>query len=507
LCIIHYHLSIVDYHTYIMGIIKRQSLKNSIVSYLGVLIGAVSVIFIYPIIDPNDLGIIQFTMNVAILFAPLAGFASSLTAIQYYPHFKDEKNKDNGFLFILTSATFLISILFIILVYIYRIPISEWFNKDKQHFLDTLPYILFFTVIIALANLLHAYASLSKRIVVPAILQNLWIKIAQPILVLLFAYGIISFAGIYKGLAVALFIMLVGMVAYIGFLKQLHLKPNFSKLTPQIARQMLGYSGFNLLVSFGGLLAQRVDMILVAPLTEKFSSVAVFNFGFVISEAIDVPRKALAGIAAPVISQSMKSGNIKHVEEIYRKSALLQMIAGVFLLAGIWACADALFDLMPKNGDAYRAGKNVILLLGLSRVVDMATGTNAEIITYSQYYRFNFISLGTMAVLNVTLNFWLVPTIGIVGSALATLISITLVNAWRLVYIYQKIKIHPLDTKMFLVIAIGLVAWLAGHYTPSVFHPILTIFLKGMTVSVVYISGILLFKISDDVTALTRFLK
>jgi O-antigen/teichoic acid export membrane protein len=490
-----------------MGIIKRQSIKNSIVSYLGVLIGAVSVIFIYPIIDTKSLGIIQFSLNTAILFAPLAGFASSLTAIQYYPHFKDERNKDNGFLFILTCATFGLSIVFISLIYLFRQPISGYFGDDKQHFLDTLPYILCFTVIIALSNLYHSYAALSNRIVVPAILQNLWIKIAQPILVLLFAYGIISFAGVYKGLAVALFIMLIGLIAYIGFLKQLHLKPNFSKLTPQFAWQMLGYSGFNILVSLGGLLAQRVDMLLVAPLTKQFGSVSVFNFGFVISEAIDVPRKALAGIAAPMISQSMKNGNIKHVEEIYRKSALLQMVAGVFLLAGIWACADALFDLMPKNGDEYRAGKNVILLLGLSRIVDMATGTNAEIITYSQYYRFNFISLATMAVMNVTLNFWLVPIMGIAGSALATLISITLVNIWRLIYIYQKIKIQPLDSKMLLVIVIGLVAWLAGHYTPSLFHPILTIFLKGMAVSVVYLLGILLFRISDEVSALFAFKK
>jgi O-antigen/teichoic acid export membrane protein len=487
-----------------MGIIKRQSIKNSIVSYLGVLIGAISVIFIYPIIDKNDLGIIQFTLNTAILFAPLAGFASSLTAIQYYPHFKDEKNKDNGFLFILTAATFSLSLIFVSLVYIFRNPFSHYFGNDKQHFLDTIPYILGFTVIIALSNLYHAYASLSNRIVVPAILQNLWIKIAQPTLILLYAYGMLSFAGVYKGLACALFMMLVGLIAYIGFLKQLHLKPNFAKLTPQYARQMLGYSGFNILVSLGGLLAQRVDMLLVAPLTKQFGSVAVFNFGFVISEAIDVPRKALAGIAAPMISESMKNDNIAHVEEIYRKSALLQMIAGVYLLAGIWACADSLFDMMPKNADVYREGKNVILLLGLSRIVDMATGTNAEIITYSQYYRFNFTSLASMAVLNVTLNIWLVPKMGIEGSALATLISITLVNLWRLVFIYQKIKIHPLDIKMLLVVVIGLAAWYAAHLTPSVSNPFLSIVLKGFIVTVIYAAGILLFKVSDDVQALIK---
>ena len=61
-----------------MGIIKRQSIKNSIVNYVGVFIGAISVIFIYPLIDKEDLGSIQFTLNTAILFAPFASVASSM---------------------------------------------------------------------------------------------------------------------------------------------------------------------------------------------------------------------------------------------------------------------------------------------------------------------------------------------------------------------------------------------------------------------------------------------
>ncbi|NJN33912.1 MAG: hypothetical protein HC817_06340 [Saprospiraceae bacterium] len=71
-----------------MGIIKRQSIKNSIVSYAAVLVGAISVIFIYPLIDESALGIIQFTINTAILFAPFASFASSYTALRYFPVFK-----------------------------------------------------------------------------------------------------------------------------------------------------------------------------------------------------------------------------------------------------------------------------------------------------------------------------------------------------------------------------------------------------------------------------------
>ena len=485
-----------------MGIIKRQSIKNSIVNYVGVLIGAISVIFIYPQIDENDLGMIQFTMNTAILFAPLAGFALSLTAIQFYTDFHADEKENTGYLFLLSASTFVFSVIFVCVIYAFRHAVSPFFGNDAIKFLNALPYILVFTVIISLANLFNAYTALFNRVVVPSILQNLLIKIALPILVLLFAFGYISFADVYKGMTFTLLCMLLGLIWYIGYLGQLKLKPNFDLLKIPLLKRMVSYSSFNIIVSFGGLLAQRVDLLLIVPMTQQFGNAAVFGFGFFISEAIDVPRKALSSIASPMISNSLKTHNIAHVNEIYRKSALLQLIAGVFLLAGVWACADSLFDLMPKNGEVYRVGKNIILILGVARLVDMATGINAEIITYSQYYRFNFISLLTMAIMNVSLNLLLIPRLGIEGSAYATLSSIIVVNFWRMLFIYQKMTIHPLTIKMLWVVLIGIAGWYIAKSTPSVSLPILNILLKGIVVTTVYGTGIIYFKISEDVTAI-----
>lgn len=490
-----------------MGIIKRQSIKNSIVNYVGVLIGAISVIFIYPQIDENDLGIIQFTMNTAILLAPLAGFALSLTAIQFYSDFHVDEKENSGYLFLLSASTFLFSIFFVSLINIFRFSIAPFFGADAVKFLHALPYILIFTVIISLANLFTAYIALFNRVVVPSVLQNLLLKIALPILVLLYAYGYITFADLYKGLTFTLGCMLLGMIWYIGYLGQLKIKPNFNILKVPLLKRMVSYSSFNIIVSFGGMLAQRVDLLLIVPMTQQFGNAAVFGFGFFISEAIDVPRKALSSISSPMISNSLKSNNITHVNEVYRKSALLQFIAGVYLLAGVWVCADSLFDLMPKNGDVYREGKNIILLLGMARLVDMATGINAEIITYSQYYKFNFVSLLTMAVLNVSLNLLLIPQLGIEGSALATLLSIIVVNLWRLLFIYKKMSIQPLTIKMVWVMIMGIMAWFVADSTPSVSVPFLNIFVKGTIVTIIYVAGILYFKISPDVTAISQIIK
>ena len=56
-----------------MGVIKRQSIKQSIVSFLGVGIGVISTIWIYP----NNLeiyGLSQFLVGTASLLYPILSF-------------------------------------------------------------------------------------------------------------------------------------------------------------------------------------------------------------------------------------------------------------------------------------------------------------------------------------------------------------------------------------------------------------------------------------------------
>ena len=482
-----------------MGVIQRQSIKNSLVNYLGVAIGAFSVIFIYPLIAKEDLGAIQFALGTAILFAPIAGFALNMTTLRFFPYFKDNTGKNNGFLFLISFATLISTTIFGCLIYAFKAPISDVFSNDKQLFLNVLPYILAFTMLVSFGNVFHSYTTLFNRIVVPAIFQNLLLKLAQPLLVFLFSLGLISFATVYKGMGLALVLMVLGLVGYLFFLKQFDLKPQFDADKKPIYKEMFSYSAFNITVVLGGVMAQKLDALLIPPLL-GFGALAVFSIPSFIAEAIDVPRKALSSISAPLISEAIAANDIPKVEDIYRRSALLQLIVGAFLLTGAWTCADALFDLMPKNGDVYRTGKNIILILGLARLADMASGPNAEILSLSPLYRFNFISFFALAVLNLTFNILFIKGFhwGIEGSALATLLSIAIINSWRLIFIYQKMHIQPLQPKMFIVIALAIVAYFAAQSTPSISNPILTILTKGIAISLVYGSGIIYFKISED---------
>jgi O-antigen/teichoic acid export membrane protein len=486
-----------------MGIIKRQSIKNSLVNYFGVVLGALSVIFIYPRINIQDMGIVQFVIGTAAFLTPFAGWGFGIASVNFFPEVKDKDKKHSGFLFVLLLLNFLFSSAFLSLVYLFKNPLSNIFGKNQSTFLETFPFIIAFTFLVTMSSLLQSYIMNHGRIVVPSIYSNLLFKVSQPILILLYAFNIVPFNIIFIGLLATYIVSVIGQIAYLFYLKEGFFKPNFTLFKQNdFIQKLIRYSSFVVFVSLGGALSTRLDQIIIAPLL-GFSSVAIFSLGFFISEAIDVPRKALSSIASPLISNSMKNKNYVHVKEIYQKTSLLQLLIGVYLLAAIWACADSLFDLMPNNNEVYRSGKYVILFLGLARLVDMVTGVNSEIITYSEYYRFNFVSLIGMALLNIGFNFLFIAkwgfNLGIMGSALATLMTMLIYNTWKMIFIYQKINIHPLQKSMFSIVIFGIFTWFLGWITPSVFNPILSIFIKGAIMTIAYSALIIHFEVSKDV--------
>ena len=73
-----------------MGIIKRQSLKSSLVNYLGVFLGVVFFNFIFPhILSKEYLGLIGLFQNIMWVFAALPTLGLPLILYKYFPLWKD----------------------------------------------------------------------------------------------------------------------------------------------------------------------------------------------------------------------------------------------------------------------------------------------------------------------------------------------------------------------------------------------------------------------------------
>jgi len=66
-----------------MGVIQRQGLKSSIVSYIGVAIGAISTIYVYPY-ALEILGLFRAMFDGAVLIGIIVLMGSSIAAVRFF---------------------------------------------------------------------------------------------------------------------------------------------------------------------------------------------------------------------------------------------------------------------------------------------------------------------------------------------------------------------------------------------------------------------------------------
>ena len=73
-----------------MGVIQRQGIKQSLVTYFGVILGAVNVLLIYTTtLQPEEYGFIQVMMSASKLCLPFVLLGSQSMIIRFFPRFEN----------------------------------------------------------------------------------------------------------------------------------------------------------------------------------------------------------------------------------------------------------------------------------------------------------------------------------------------------------------------------------------------------------------------------------
>lgn len=81
-----------------MGVIAKQSIKGALANYLGVLIGAVTTLFVVTdLLSQEEIGLTRVLVDAAMLFSGLAQLGTNASILKFYPKFKDPASRDHGF--------------------------------------------------------------------------------------------------------------------------------------------------------------------------------------------------------------------------------------------------------------------------------------------------------------------------------------------------------------------------------------------------------------------------
>src|SRR5690606_4337470 len=252
----------------------------------------------------------------------------------------------------------------------------------------------------------------------------------------------------------------------------------------------------------GGLiftLAQVFDSFVIgAVLDNGMEKVGIFSLAYILTSLIQAPQRGIIAASVAHLAQAWKNKNLQTIQTIYQRSSINQLIFASFMLVLItlnYQNAVIAFKLKPE----YLLGFHAFIILGLMRLVDMGSGVNAQIIGTSNYWKFELFSGVVLLLLMLPLNYFLTKKLDILGPALANLLSMTVYNLIRIVFLWKKYRLFPFTPQSVHTINLALGVFLVTWFLFKDWQGFTGLFSRSLFALVLFCGGIYILNLSPDV--------
>lgn len=489
-----------------MSSIRRQSIISSIVIYSGFAIGLLNIYLFTKqgTFTDTQFGLYNAFIAIATMMMAFSNFAMPTYIAKFFPYYHDHlPAKKNDLL----SRALLVSCIGYLLVVIAGIALKGLVVKKYiEHSPAIVTYYNWIFVLgfgLLIYTVLEVYAWQFHKSVLTNFLREVQWRLFTAILVILYLFKLIPsydvfiklFSFTYPGIAAILLIYLMAT-------KKIHFTFKLSKVTRRFRKSILKLCSF----VYAGLLiftiSQVFDSLVIgAVLTDALSKLAVYSVAQNMASMIQAPQRGIISASIAHLSRAWKDKKMETLQRIYERSSINQLIfsCGLYVLIVI-NFIDAVNTFHLK--ESYLNGFYVFLLLGATKIVDMGTGVNTQIIGTSTYWRFELISGVILLTLMLPLNYILTKHYDIVGTAIAGLISMTIYNAIRIIFLWKKFRLFPFTIQSLYTLAIGGVCFLICHYLFRSIHGLPGLFVRSVTFCLLYGGATIYCKLSPDVAPL-----
>jgi O-antigen/teichoic acid export membrane protein len=481
-----------------MGIIIRQSIIGSFWSYFGVIIGFVTNSYLFPnYLAPDAIGLLGLLLAWSILFAQFSALGFHGVTSRLFPYFRNRENGHNGFLFI----AFIVMIVGFVLFLLVFIFVKSWLvesNLEKSKLFSEYFYLLipltFFTI-------LFTFLDVFNKVLYDAVLGTFLQEFLQRVLIflvaLLFSFGVIDLHEFILAYVASVCVKSIVIFVFLLYKGEISLRPRLSFLDKNIRKEMVDVALFGVLSGVGVNIVFNIDKIIINQIL-GLGPTGIYTIAFFFGTLVIIPSRPLLRITGTLVADAWKHNNVKYISDIYKRSCLNQFVIAALLFGGIWINIDNILVIL---GPEYASGKWVIFFVAFGYLIDMGTGANGVIISYSKHYRVDFWFLTVLIVVVITSMYLFIPIWGITGAAVAIAISFLVNNLMRFIFLYRKYQMQPFNYKFLLILlSLGIAYYIAG-FLPKMLL-VSDILIRSIIFSGLFGLLVYLFKVSDDIILL-----
>jgi O-antigen/teichoic acid export membrane protein len=246
-----------------------------------------------------------------------------------------------------------------------------------------------------------------------------------------------------------------------------------------------------------GVIRQSIDGLVLAA-KQNLGKVGIFGLASYIASVMQAPFRSMTAVTLPILSRAWKDKNHAEINRIYQRSSINLLSFALFMFLLIWMNFRDAIGLLNINPE-YLEGEWVFFMLGMVTIIELGTGVNGQIIGTSTYWRFELWTSLLLTAMIIPLSYTLTVRYGLIGPAVANLVSFTIYNSIRFGFLWKRFQMQPFSMKTLEILLIAGLSYLAAWLVSQPLSGGLTAMLVRSTLfSVLFITGMIKRNISPD---------
>ena len=427
----------------ILGNLKKDKnfsniLKGGSVTFISKIVTVIATLLFNFIVARNygasATGILSFSINFVKIVSIFVLFGLNISILKYIPEHRTKYSEKSARKiywksFKIVTVT---SIVVFFIILIFSENLASLF--DKPHFNTYILISGFFILPNALYLYHTAVMKAYKRINSYALIEigSHSFKVILLLLITLFYINqkvpVIAF---YLGPAVGVCLFLY------------NLKDKIFKIENEISKKIKEVPGKNILLfslpMFFIAISHTVNnsaSIMVLSYYESDANIGILHIAHRLTALIPFMLIAINSVAAPKFSELYAKGDIKALSKLSKQATLVVFIFSLVVSSIYFVFGKEILNLF---GEEFVSGYLALIIISIGKLINASTGSVGWLLnmTDSQKHYAGIVIFTTL--LNISLNFYLIPIYGILGAAIAISISEILNNL--LAFILVKLKL------------------------------------------------------------------
>jgi O-antigen/teichoic acid export membrane protein len=228
------------------------------------------------------------------------------------------------------------------------------------------------------------------------------------------------------------------------------------------------------------------------------ATVGIFAVATQVSTASTLFNQSIGTASDPIISELHGLGDSEKFTHFYQTTAKWMFTVNLPMFLIVLLLSRPILTIF---GNEFVVGTAALTVLAVANLVIAAAGVSDGVLAMTGNTRYKLVNSAVQAVLTLGLYFLLIPHWGVLGAAIAVLVSSTVMHLILIIEVFVLFRMVPYTFGFLKPIVASLIALLIGWLTRQLLHSEVSLILtaiNALIILIAYLGAVLLLGLSAE---------